>query len=64
MSSTADAPRVTLRRVAPSEVKALKLDPVDDKTRQQAADIIAKVTSGGEAGLLELAIKFGDIKQG
>lgn len=55
---------VTLRRVLPSEVKALSLDPVDDLTRSQSAAIVKDVASGGEAKLLEIAIKFGDIKAG
>jgi hypothetical protein len=55
---------VPLRRVAAHEVKALSLDPVDDKTRSQAAAIVNDVKDGGEAKLLEIAIKFGDIKAG
>ncbi len=55
---------VTLRRVAPQEVKALSLDPIDDKTRAQAAAIVKDVKEGGEAKLLEIATKFGDIKEG
>ena len=55
---------VSLRRVLPHEVKALALDPIDDKTRGQAADILKQVVEGGEAKLLEIAVKFGDIKQG
>ena len=34
---------IVLKRVPISEVKSLNLDPVDDATRAQAADIIAKV---------------------
>ena len=55
---------VQLRRVAPTEVKALNLDPVDDVTRAQAAQIIHDVRTGGEAKLIEIATKFGDIKEG
>jgi hypothetical protein len=55
---------VSLRRILPNEVKALALDPIDEKTRGQAADILKQVVDGGEAKLLEIAVKFGDIKQG
>jgi hypothetical protein len=55
---------VALKRVAPGEVKALSLDPVDDKTREQAGAIVSDVKLGGEAKLLEIAVKFGDIKPG
>lgn len=55
---------VTLKRVAPGEVKALALDPIDDATRAQAAAIVRDVMTGGEAKLLEIATKFGDIKEG
>jgi hypothetical protein len=55
---------VNLRRVAPQEVKALSLDPIDDKTRAQAAAIVKDVKEGGEAKFLEIATKFGDIKEG
>lgn len=53
-----------LKRVAPSEVAALQLDPIDDKTRQQALDIVQKVKSGGEEALLELATQFKDLPEG
>ena len=33
---------VSLKRVLASDVKSLNLDPVDDTTRAQAADIISK----------------------
>jgi histidinol dehydrogenase len=55
---------VNLKRVAPGEVKALALDPIDDATRAQAAAIVRDVMTGGEAKLLEIATKFGDIKEG
>jgi hypothetical protein len=55
---------VKLRRVAPSEVKSLALDPVDDTTRAQAGAIVDDVKKGGEAKLLEIATKFGDVKPG
>jgi histidinol dehydrogenase len=55
---------IVLKRVAPADVSALKLDPIDDATRAQAADIIRCVQSGGEAALLEVAVRLGDIKAG
>lgn len=42
------ASSITLKRVPPTEVKSLNLDPVDDITRGQAADIIGKVSPGAE----------------
>lgn len=53
-----------LRRVAASEVTAQSLDPVDDATRAQAAAIVRDVREGGSARLLEISIKFGDIRAG
>jgi histidinol dehydrogenase len=58
------ASTVCLKRVAPDSVHALKLDPIDDATRAAAADIIARVKSGGEPELLSIAVRFGDIKAG
>lgn len=55
---------VSLRRVLPQEVKALALDPIDEKTRGQAADILKQVIEGGEAKLIDIAVKFGDLKEG
>ena len=55
---------IKLRRVAASDVKALSLDPVDDLTRAQAGAIVKDVMSGGEQKLLEIAVKFGDVKEG
>jgi histidinol dehydrogenase len=55
---------VTLRRVSPDAVVALGSDPVDATTRAQAQAIIDAVRGGGEAALLETAVKFGDIKPG
>lgn len=60
----AETASVVLRRIQASDVKALSLDPVDDATRAQSAAIIRDVVAGGEAKLLEIAVKFGDIKQG
>lgn len=55
---------VSLRRVLPQEVKALALDPIDEKTRGQAADILKQVIEGSEAKLIDIAVKFGDLKEG
>ncbi len=55
---------MSLRRVAAADVRAQSLDPVDDLTRQQAASIVRDVQLSGEAKLLEIAVKFGDIQPG
>ena len=55
---------IKLRLVAPSDVKALNLSAMDETTRNQAAAILSDVCTGGEAKLLEIAEKFGDIKPG
>lgn len=55
---------VALRRVAPGDVKALNLSPVDDVTLAQAGAIMKDVRAGGEAKLIEIAQKYGDIKAG
>lgn len=55
---------IALRRIQAGDVKALSLDPVDDATRAQSAAIIRDVVAGGEAKLIEIAVKFGDIKPG
>jgi histidinol dehydrogenase len=55
---------VRLRRVAPADVKKLELSPLDDATMAAAAQIVRDVREGGEAALLALAQKFGDIKPG
>lgn len=62
MSSSADP--IKLRRVAPGDVQALNLSPVDDATIAGAQAIIRDVRSGGEAKLVEIAQKYGDIKPG
>jgi phosphoribosyl-ATP pyrophosphohydrolase/phosphoribosyl-AMP cyclohydrolase/histidinol dehydrogenase len=55
---------ITLRRVLPEDVKKMNLDPVDDATRAQAGSIVAEVRAGGEAALLSLAARFGDLAPG
>ena len=52
---------VPLRRVLPTEVSKQNLDPVDDATRAQAAAIVGEVRAGGEAALLSIARRFGDL---
>ena len=54
----------TLRRISPREAKGNSLGPIDDKTRAQAAAIVAEVREGGEQGLLRVATKFGDLAEG
>jgi histidinol dehydrogenase len=51
-----------LRVVAPSEVRKLSLDPVDDTTRAQAAEILTDVRENGEAGLRRRALALKDIE--
>lgn len=60
----AEASPVTLRRVKPEEVKALTLSPIDDVTLEQAGAIMKDVRSGGEAKLIEIGVRFGDLKPG
>lgn len=51
-----------LRIVSPSDVTAMRFDPVDPKAREQAAAILQQVKDGGEPALIEQAVKFGDIQ--
>lgn len=51
-----------LKVVAPSDVRKLSLDPVDDTTRAQAAEILADVRENGEAGLRRRALALKDIE--
>ena len=60
--AASDAPR--MRRLAPSEVRSLVIEPVDEATRAQSAAIVTAVKEGGAEALVELATKFGDIKEG
>ena len=53
-----------LKRVDAAAVSALNLDPIDDKTRKQALDIVLAVRDGGEPALLDLASKFKDLPEG
>jgi phosphoribosyl-ATP pyrophosphohydrolase/phosphoribosyl-AMP cyclohydrolase/histidinol dehydrogenase len=50
-----------LRVVSPSDVTAMRFDPVDPKAREQAAVILQKVKEGGVPALIEQAVQFGDI---
>lgn len=60
----ADSARVTLRRVKAEDVKALTLSPIDDVTLAQAGTIMKDVRSGGEEKLIEIGVRFGDLKPG
>jgi hypothetical protein len=62
-SATPSAP-IVLKRVLPSEVKALALSPIDDKTLGQAAALMKEVREGGESALVGIAERFGDIQPG
>ena len=53
-----------LKRVAPADVQALNLDPIDGVTRKQAIGIVDAVRAGGEAALLDFAHKFKDLPEG
>ena len=53
-----------LRRVAPGDVQALNLSPVDDATLAGAQAIMRDVRAGGAARLVEIARKYGDIQPG
>lgn len=55
---------VRLRRVLPSEVKALALSPIDDVTLAQAGALMRDVRTGGDAALRAIAERFGDIQPG
>lgn len=54
---------VTLKRVAPSEVKGLELSPLSAETLAQAQGIIDTVRKG-EAEFIAIAEKFGDVAPG
>lgn len=64
MSASAPPPLGSLRRIAPDAVKALSLSPVDETTMGQASAIMREVREGGEAKLVEIGTKFGDLKPG
>lgn len=53
-----------LRRLTPEEVRALRLDPVDDETIAAAAAIVRDVRRDGEGRLRQYAEKFGEIPPG
>lgn len=50
-----------LRIVGPADVRAMRFDPVDPKARDQAYDILKTVETKGLDGLLETAVRLGDI---
>ena len=47
--------------IKPDAVDLVHKDPVDDRTLEQAAEIVAKVRNGGDAALRALGERFGDI---
>ena len=51
-----------LKTVSPSDIRALQFDPVDAKAREQAAAIIAEVREKKLEGLIDVAIRLGDIQ--
>lgn len=52
----------TLKIVSPEEVNDLHFDPVDPAAREQAASIIKEVKERGFDGLIDVAIRLGDIQ--
>ena len=50
-----------LKVVSPSDVKAMRFDPVDPTAREQASAILKEVREKGLDGLLTQASKLGDI---
>ena len=50
-----------LKVVSPSDVKAMRFDPVDPTAREQASAILKEVREKGVDGLLTQASKLGDI---
>mmetsp|Transcript_8076 Transcript_8076/g.9268 ORF Transcript_8076/g.9268 Transcript_8076/m.9268 type:complete len:431 (+) Transcript_8076:208-1500(+) len=55
---------MVLQRKQPSEVKGLKLDPIDSKTMQQSADILKDIENDGVEGFRKHAERLGDLKPG
>eukprot|EP01041_Mallomonas_annulata_P004770 gene4770-9493_t len=51
-----------LKIVTPAEVSAMRFDPVDPVARTQAESILKIVRENGYAGLLEQAVRLGDIE--
>lgn len=51
-----------LRRLKPEEVSVDRAEPVDEETLAKAGAILADVRKKGEAGLIEYAVRFGDLK--
>jgi len=60
--TTASRP-AQLRCITPADVSVEMIDPVIPSAREQAAAIIASVTSDGYAGLEREAVRLGDIPQ-
>ena len=53
-----------LNVVEPSEIPSIRRDPVDQKTLQEAAEIVDAVQLRGAEAVRELGEKFGDLKPG
>lgn len=53
-----------LRRRAPAEVAATRRGAVDDETLATAARLLAELRAGGDAAVLALAERFGDLRAG
>lgn len=61
MSEVAVEYKQQLKVVSPSDVKAMRFDPVDPTAREQASAILKEVRDKGIDGLLTQATKLGDI---
>ena len=61
MSATATEYKQQLKIVSPSDIQAMRFDPVDPTARDQASVILKEVREKRLDGLLEQATKLGDI---
>ena len=51
----------SLRTITPEQLEAQNFDPVDDRVRERALDIINRLQKEGEDALLEYAWQFGEV---
>lgn len=55
---------MSLKAVTPADVQHELQDPVVPSAREQASAILKEVQENGEKGLLDVAIRLGDLKEG
>jgi hypothetical protein len=55
---------MSLKLVKPCDVKHELQDPVIPSAREQAAAILKEVREGGEKGLIDVAVRLKDLKEG